>query len=104
MPDKTPAIIEELKTDKLWIRPQRGLLSDAMSEAIQIPATLDAIVDYFKSTYKGWEPNLDSSNIQIFYCDYDERIRWDTYIVVLITGGVLGYIAPISNFTGDHHD
>lgn len=58
-------------------RPQRGTLKEAMKEVVEV-ANLDELKAHLK---KEWNMNVE--DVKIEYYTYDERIKWDTYLVTV---------------------
>ena len=56
-------------------RPQRGSLADAMSEMHEMPATKVALAAHLR---------CDIGDVEVKPYTYDERIGWDTHIVLVL--------------------
>jgi hypothetical protein len=64
-------------------RPQRGSLADAMAEMCEMPATKVALAAHL---------HCDIGDIEVKPYAYDQRIDWDTFIVLM-----LGYPAGFTD-------
>ena len=62
-------------------RPHRGSLSDAMKEVSEIEPSMETLKQLLI---------LSDEKLEIKYYCYDERIDWDTYIVV-VNGQTVGF-------------
>lgn len=72
-------------------RPHRGHLSDSMAEVIEL-ADFNALINHLQQEYldMGLTPMPHRDNVVVKpYC-WDERIKWDTYIVT-IDGNAVGF-------------
>lgn len=63
----------------IFFRPHRRLLTEAMEEVVEVLATKTALMELVREQWKGWATLID---LEINYYCYDERIQWDTWIVV----------------------
>ena len=74
-------------------RPHRELLADAMAGMVTLPATRQALADHYNANEGaaawGARPILPAS-IKVAPYGWDERIKWDTYMVS-DDDGVLGF-------------
>lgn len=59
-----------------------------MASAATVEATKQAVADYFNRVL--WKFHVNAHEITVTHYGYDERIKWDTYLV-MDNIGVLGY-------------
>lgn len=72
-------------------RDHRGGLSDSMATVQQFQTKAE-LIDYLQQDlYQFFPGKYDVSKIEIKYYGYDQRIGWDSYIVLLPSFGVLGF-------------
>lgn len=73
-------------TDKsLIFRPHRGSLDKSMSESFEVYSK-DEILNYTQAVYKDFIPpdvEIIIESIEPYY-GYDDRISWETHIVIII--------------------
>lgn len=79
---------------EMLFRPHRGLLAEAMSEAIKLPNTKTALMELIQTQWQGWATLTD---IEVSHYCYDKRIDWDTWIVVGIFSDLTE--RPVVGFT-----
>ena len=76
-------------------RPHTGILKDAMVNAKSYN-NLEELCVHLREMYKLLPHNVDVSPTTIVITKYgtgiDERVGWDTHIVILPTFGVVGYL------------
>jgi len=73
-------------------RPHRGTLADAMAEVVEV-ADLPALVEHMRKSVQDWYPPEELPTIKTTTVKpyaYDDRIRWNTYIV-MVNGSVWGF-------------
>lgn len=72
-------------------RPQRGSLLEAMSEVVEMPATLAALTAHLRTLHKPdtFHPFAER-DVRVRAYGYDVRINWHTYIVT-ISGSAVGF-------------
>ena len=70
----------------MLFRKHRGSLDDAMITCIPVKTKKD-IADYCSDKLITFDPEL----IKVKYYCYDDRIQWDTYIVIYPDYGPLGF-------------
>lgn len=63
------------------IRAHRGLLADSMQTVEEISPTYEAIREYFKKDSPF--PDLYDGHIEVKPYGYDDRIKWNTHIVIV---------------------
>ncbi len=73
---------------KLLFRPQRGSLAKAMEQVTEI-TDMDSLVSAIKLVY---EYNGKVEDIKLKSYGYDNRIKWETYIVTGKFGGERGVL------------
>ena len=64
---------------RILYRPHRGGLSAAMAEVVEI-ADREALIEHLGKT---WSPKADGSNVVVKWYATDDRIGWDTYMVLI---------------------
>lgn len=72
-------------------RDHRGSLADAMDTARQFESRDSLISELQNSVDKYGEGKYDCSKITIKPYGFDDRIKWDTYVVHLNGYGVFGF-------------
>ncbi|ARV77358.1 hypothetical protein FDI21_gp189 [Pseudomonas phage Noxifer] len=72
------------------VRPHRRLLDEAMAEVKEIEPTMVALKKWADESFGGMQPP-DLSELKCEPYGYDDRIKWNTYIVHLEGWGVLGF-------------
>lgn len=72
----------------ILVRRHIGGLQESMESAEKVDATNQAVADYFNRVL--WNFHVNAHDIQVEYYGYDDRIQWDTYVVMDKTG-ILGY-------------
>jgi hypothetical protein len=73
------------------LREHRGLLADSMETVIEIEQTHDALTSSIRdSILDFW--NIEKEKIIVKPYGYDDRIKWNTYIVIIEGHGVYGFI------------
>jgi hypothetical protein len=72
------------------VRPHRRLLAEAMAEVQEIEPTRAALLRWADESIGGMQPP-DLSGLKCEPYTYDDRIKWNTYIVHLPGWGVLGF-------------
>lgn len=79
------------KTQQLLFRPCRGGLDTEMKEVMEIKSR-ECILKYLsKCDILPDKSRFAMDKLHIKYYGYDERIDWETYIVMLDNYGVVGY-------------
>jgi hypothetical protein len=68
-------------------RPQRGGLSESMLEALKF----DSKEELIQKLSEDLMVNIEANEISIKKYVYDDRIKWDTHIV-LLNGNAIGYV------------
>lgn len=71
-------------------RPQRGSLEDAMKEVVEIPATVEALVEHLNNTLGLRNYKVHSQAVRVRAYGYDERVNWHTYVVT-VNGNAIGF-------------
>lgn len=64
---------------RILYRPQRGTLAEAMAEVKEF-SSVKEMLEYLAEDH---EKAFDISDVYISYYCYDERIEWETYIVMV---------------------
>ena len=82
-------------------RDHRGSLTESMATVIDIPPTLEALKIIINTELgKYGVPEISDEMITVESYGFDNRIGWDTHIVIVNGYGVYGYIdGPISSIT-----
>lgn len=80
------------------IREHRELLSDSMNTIAEIAPTIEAVAKFIRERLKDFPGvQIAPSLIHVKHYTYDDRIKWDTYIVTLDGYGVFGFTdSPLS--------
>jgi len=75
---------------------QRSLLTDSMETVADIIPTAEAVADYLRAQWGGLGYGVEADKIRVEpYC-FDERINWETYIVLLDGHAVAFSDGPLS--------
>ena len=75
------------------LREQRGGLAESMATVIEIPPTLEALKTAINNSlgqYGTW-PVITAEMIEVVPYVFDNRINWDTHLVIIKDYGVYGY-------------
>ena len=77
----------------MLFREHRELLSDSMTTCTEMDNSKDTVIEYIFNTLKdyGYTKHDVFHNTTVSYYCYDDRIGWDTYIVVIKGCGVFGF-------------
>ena len=78
-----------METEKLF-REHRGTLEDSMATVVTIN-NREELVRHIADKLTAFGVDVQPENIQVSPYAKDERIDWDTYIVVLKGYGVVGF-------------
>ncbi len=80
----------------LMFRPQRGGLSEAMAEAIEVGDN-DHLMKHLQAIHPNFGPVFDGSRVKIEpYCeDDDDRIGWSNIRIVTDQIGVVGFLGDV---------
>jgi hypothetical protein len=73
-------------------REHRATLEQSMQTVVELP-DLSALVEHIKKLLEGWPsaPVITTGTITVEPYVYDDRIEWNTHIVVLKKYGVVGF-------------
>lgn len=69
-------------------RQHRELLEESMATVVELEPTKEAIANHWNSISSHY---INQEDVNVEYYTYDNRIKWDTYIVTITNGGVLGF-------------
>ncbi len=67
----------------MQIRVQRGGLSDSLRTTMDIEPTAKAIAEYLRLQWGGLGYGVDENKITVEPYGFDNRIQWNTHIVLL---------------------
>lgn len=80
---------------KIWVRAHRGAYTESMETAVQIPATMEAVLAYFKEQHPF--VNYDQGiEVERYGDGEDPRNDWDTHIVTRGAQGIGFTSGPVS--------
>ena len=74
----------------MLFREHRGLLADSMETVTEV-ADLDALLAHIRKIFQPYGPTFLDAEIRIEPYGRDNRINWDTYIVILPEYGPIGF-------------
>lgn len=77
------------------IRIHKGGLAESMKTVTEIEPTTEAIAEYLRSQWDSLGYGVYPENIRVEPYGFDERIEWNTYIVLLDGNGVAFTDGPI---------
>lgn len=74
-------------------REHRGTLDESMQTVVEIPATREALEAQIRDIYKEWPRDQlpKELDIKVVKSVFDGRIGWDTYMVVVVGVGTVGF-------------
>ena len=75
----------------MLIREHRGGVDESMQTVKEIEPTRKAICEIINDSYKGWPFIVTEDLIKVEKYAYDDRIKWDTYIVTIDNYGPFGF-------------
>lgn len=77
------------------IRVHKSLLSESMETVAEIKPTTESIAQYLRDQWAGLGYNVRANNITVKpYC-FDNRIQWNTHVVILNSSAVAFTDGPI---------
>jgi len=88
------------------LRQHRGSLADSMDTVVEIPATLDALVEHIRqefSIFPDMEGRVTVETVHVHKSVFDERIGWDTHTVTVDGYGVYGMTDGPVSVSFDNH-
>lgn len=71
-------------------REHRGSLRRAMETVVDLP-NREALLKHIQNIYKGYGRRIKDSNLSVEPYIFDDRIKWNTYIVCVKGLGVVGF-------------
>lgn len=79
----------------------KGGLSESMNTVVEFDS-FEELVKIIKVSFNGYPLTIDSNTLRISPYKWDERISWDTHIVVLDDYGVVGMTdGPVKTISPD---
>lgn len=72
------------------VRQHRGTLIDSLKTVIQIPATKEDLIDHINNVMN-LPVKFGTGSIRIVNQGKDDRIGWDSHLIVVEGLGVFGY-------------
>lgn len=86
------------------IREHRGLLADSMETVKEIPNTMQAVLNEVNLSWSNTPRKFCLDDISVKYYCYDERIKWDCYIVEIKGVGVHGFTDQRPTVEGENFE
>jgi len=87
------------------LREHRGGLAESMETVIDIPPTLEALKIAINNAFSEYDvPEITADMITVKPYGFDERIGWDTHIVIIADCSVYGFTdGPLSQLTDENN-
>lgn len=72
-------------------REHRGGLKESLATCVELPPTRAALAAHLKPWLEPLRVPVSEAALHIHYYAYDDRIQWDTHIVMLDGFGPVGF-------------